>query len=116
MTLLERILRKAVPDVPFDRVRVEVLPPWLTRDLRCRIYVAGNHSEFWTKFTFRYPGWFQAAAKYHAIFAFEDAWNCRPVIDYCPWFHEKKDLFLWLGETLSLPTTIVNLLMLEGNI
>jgi len=112
MTLLERILRSAVPDVPFTRARVEALPPWLTKDLRCRIYINDHHSEFWTKFTFRHPSWFQIALRHNAIFAIEDLNACRPVIDYCPWFREKKDLFLWLGETLCLPTTVVNLLML----
>jgi len=112
MTLLERILKDAVPDVPFTRARVEVLPPWLTKDLRCRIYITGHHSEFWQKFTFRYPSWYQLAVKHNAVFAFEDTYLHRPVIDYCPWFREKESLFLWLGETLCLPTTVVNLLML----
>ena len=106
--LLTRIL-KGIPAVDAKPERAHVVKVGRKDSSLWFISVRPRHEDFWCQFRHRYPQWREIAERYGATRGsmLNGGW--------CPEFHQLESLMNWLTDTLGLPRSVRNLLLIEAN-
>ena len=106
--LLTRILR-GIPAIDAKPEKAHVVKVGRKDSLLWFISVRPRHEDFWRQFRLQYPQWREIAERRGATRSsmVNDGW--------CPEFHQLESLMDWLTDTLCLPRSVRNLLLMEAN-